>query len=79
MEGMQKINDDFYVDKSKALGKGQFGTVYKGYHLSENRIIAVKFVDSKKLDQNPDYEREIVVMEDLAKIRHPNIMGYYGY
>lgn len=31
------------------------------------------------LDKNPDYEREIVVMEDLAKIRHPNIMGYYGY
>jgi serine/threonine protein kinase len=53
--------------------------VYKGYHLSENRIIAVKFVEKKKLDQNPDYEREILVMEDLAKIRHPNIMGYYGY
>lgn len=31
------------------------------------------------LEKNPDYEREIVVMEDLAKIRHPNIMGYYGY
>lgn len=44
MEGMQKINEDFYVDKSKSLGKGNFGTVYKGYHLSENRIIAVKFI-----------------------------------
>lgn len=31
---MQKINDDFYVDKTKSLGKGNFGTVYKGYHLS---------------------------------------------
>jgi hypothetical protein len=57
MEGMQKINDDFYVDKSKSLGKGQFGIVYKGYHLSENRIIAVKFVDKKKLAENPDHER----------------------
>lgn len=27
----------------------------------------------------PDYEREIMVMHDLAKINHQNIMGYYGY
>jgi len=31
------------------------------------------------LQKNEDYEREIVVMQDLAKINHPNIMGYYGY
>jgi serine/threonine protein kinase len=43
------------VDKSKVLGKGNFGVVFKGYHLSENRIIAVKFIDKKMLDKNPDY------------------------
>lgn len=42
--GMKKITPDYYVDKSKELGKGNFGTVYKGYHLSANQIIAVKFV-----------------------------------
>lgn len=52
---MQKINQEFYVDKSKVLGKGNFGVVFKGYHLSENRIIAVKFIDKKMLDKNPDY------------------------
>ena len=59
---MKKVTDDFYIDKTKELGKGNFGTVYKGYHLSFNRIIAVKFVDKKTLAKFPDYEREIAVM-----------------
>lgn len=53
--GMKKITEDFYVDKSKELGKGNFGVVYKGYHLSTNRIIAVKFVEKKMLKNFPDY------------------------
>lgn len=57
MDGMQKITDDFYVDKSKCIGKGNFGVVYKGFHLSENRIIAVKFMDKKKLEKTPGYQR----------------------
>ena len=54
---MKKITEDFYVDKTKVLGKGNFGVVFKGYHLSENRLIAVKFIDRKMLDRCPDYER----------------------
>jgi hypothetical protein len=34
MQGMEKVNDDFYIDRSKQLGKGNYGVVYKGYHLS---------------------------------------------
>ncbi len=41
---MHKINKNFYVDKTKSLGKGNYGVVYKGYRLDENRIIAVKFI-----------------------------------
>lgn len=67
------------MDKSKELGRGNFGVVYKGYQLSTNQIIAVKFVEKKVLAKFPDYEREIIVMQDLAQIRHQNIMGYYGY
>ena len=77
--GMKKITSQFYVDKSKQLGKGNFGVVYKGYQLSSNQIIAVKFVEKKVLARFPDYESEIIVMQDLAQIRHQNIMGYYGY
>lgn len=61
------------------MGKGNYGVVFKGYHLSENRIIAVKFMEKKMLDKIPEHEREIQVMAELAKINHPNIMGYYGY
>ena len=43
------MNEDFYVDRSKQLGKGNYGVVYKGYHLTENRIIAVKFIERKML------------------------------
>lgn len=79
MQGMEKVNDDFYIDRSKQLGKGNYGVVFKGYHLSENRIIAVKFMEKKMLDKIPEHEREINVMSELAKLNHPNIMGYYGY
>lgn len=44
MNGMSKINNDFYVDKTKKLGEGNFGIVFKGYMLSENKIIAVKYM-----------------------------------
>ena len=76
---MTKITSDFYVDETYELGKGRFGIVYKGYQPSQNRIIAVKFVHRHMLRLYPDYEREIMIMKDLAKINHPNIMGYYGY
>lgn len=54
---MEKITDDFYMDKSKQLGKGNFGVVYKGYWVSENKIIAVKFMERQMLKKFPDYER----------------------
>lgn len=79
MQGMQKVSDDFYIDRTKSLGKGNYGVVYKGYHLSENRIIAVKFMEKKMLEKIPEHERQINVMAQLAKVSHPNIMGYYGY
>ena len=79
MQGMEKVTDDFYIDRSKPLGKGNYGVVFKGYHLSENRIIAIKFMEKKMLDKIPEHEREINVMAELAKVVHPNIMGYYGY
>lgn len=55
MQGMEKINDDFYIDRSKTLGKGNYGVVFKGYHLSENRIIAVKFMEKKMLEKIPEH------------------------
>lgn len=56
-ETMQKVTEDFYVDKSIVLGKGNFGVVFKGYWVSEDKIIAVKFMDRQMLKKFPDYER----------------------
>lgn len=55
MKGMERVNDDFYIDRSKELGHGNYGIVFKGYHISENRIIAVKFIERKLLDRMPDH------------------------
>lgn len=76
---MTKVTSDFLVDETYELGRGRFGIVYKGYQLSQNRIIAVKFIHKNMLRLYPDYERELVTMRDLSHINHPNIMGYYGY
>ena len=55
MQGMEKVNDNFYIDRSKSLGKGNYGTVFKGYHLKENRIIAIKFMEKKMLEKVPEH------------------------
>lgn len=55
MPGMEKITEQFYVDRSKVLGKGNFGVVFKGYWMTENKIIAVKFMDKAMLKKFPDY------------------------
>jgi protein-serine/threonine kinase len=65
--------------QDKKLGRGRFGVVYKGYNSKKNQIIAVKYVSKKMLNQLPKYERELIVLEDIAKFVHPYIMGYYGY
>jgi serine/threonine protein kinase len=76
---MIKVCSDFYVDRSVQLGKGNYGTVFKGFQLSRNQIIAVKFMDNNGLKLHKDYERELIIMQDLTKLKHQNIMGYFGY
>jgi serine/threonine protein kinase len=56
---MIKVCNDFYMDSNQKLGKGNYGTVYKGYKLSTNQIIAVKFLPSELVFRNKYYEREI--------------------
>lgn len=77
---MKRLNDDFFIDESQQIGKGNFGVVYKGYQVSENRLIAIKFLNRAKMNNlgKINIEREIEVMELLGKFNHPNIMGYYG-
>lgn len=76
---MKKINNQFYANTDFEIGSGNYGVVYKGYNIVNNQIVAVKFMDRKRLEKFENYEREITVMLDLAKYTHPNIMGFYGF
>lgn len=56
------------------LGKGSFGTVYKGMCRAEDEYVAVKkiIVPSEK---RAVVEKELMIMESL---HHPNIVKYWG-
>lgn len=55
------------------VGRGAFGSVYKGIQSSLSRAVAVKFFDSKFIDgpaERKRFEREALL---LARIEHPSI------
>ncbi|KAJ9665064.1 Protein kinase of the Mitotic Exit Network [Coniosporium apollinis] len=60
------------------LGKGAFGSVYRGLNWSTGETVAVKQV---KLADLPKTELRVIMLEiDLLKnLNHPNIVKYHGY
>jgi serine/threonine protein kinase len=76
--GIKQINKDFYY-KREIIGTGATSIVFYGYQASADRMVAVKFINEEITRRYKDGEREMMVMHDLAKLNHPNIMGYYGY
>jgi serine/threonine protein kinase len=58
-----KLNNDIYMEKSQTCGTGKYGVVYKGYQLSSNRIIAIKFISRKILKLWNNYQREVKILE----------------
>ncbi|KAI8013554.1 putative wall-associated receptor kinase-like 16 [Camellia lanceoleosa] len=63
-----------YYDKSKIVGRGGNGIVYKGT-LGDKRIVAIrksKVVDESQVEQ---FINEIVV---LSQINHPNVVKLVG-
>uniref|UniRef100_A0A914EN46 Polynucleotide 5'-hydroxyl-kinase NOL9 n=1 Tax=Acrobeloides nanus TaxID=290746 RepID=A0A914EN46_9BILA len=71
--------NDFSSDK--ILGKGGYGTVYKGYWKLTD--VAIKRLLTKK-DGGSEHEKErlrqsLQELRTLAKFRHDNILALYGY
>ena len=55
------LDKDIKINRSMILGCGQFGTVYKGFRISDSRFIAIKFIPQYKV--NPKIlEREIRIL-----------------
>ncbi|ONK81737.1 uncharacterized protein A4U43_C01F32370 [Asparagus officinalis] len=61
-------------DRSKELGDGGYGTVYKGL-LRDGRVVAVKRLYETSYKRVEQFMNEVGI---LSRVRHPNLVTLYG-
>lgn len=63
--------------RTKVIGQGKFGVVYKGHHKQTKKTVAIKVLDlDTKYDEVVDVQQEIQFLADLKNA--PNVTHYYG-
>jgi len=72
IEQLKKATDNF--DKSRELGVGGNGTVYKGI-LEDNKVVAVKRSRIGNVDRADEFVQEIII---LSQINHRNVVRLLG-
>ncbi|KAL0344164.1 UNVERIFIED_CONTAM: Serine/threonine-protein kinase PBL27 [Sesamum angustifolium] len=58
------------------IGAGGFGSVYKGRSVKNGQLIAVKQLNRRGLQGQPEFLVEILM---LSLLQHPNIIRMFGY
>jgi len=72
IEDLKKATNNF--DKSRELGTGGQGTVYKGI-LKDNKVVAVKRSKVMDLAQTEEFVQELII---LSQINHKNVVRLLG-
>lgn len=63
--------------RTKIIGQGKFGTVYKGYHKKTRQIVAIKVLELDTKDNEVvDVQQEIQFLAALKNT--PNVTHYHG-
>jgi len=72
IEDLKKATNNF--DKSRELGTGGQGTVYKGI-MEDNKVVAVKRSKVMDLAQTEEFVQELII---LSQINHKNVVRLLG-
>lgn len=76
MSNPNKVVGD-YVIRTKIIGRGNFSTIYEGYHQQFNKNVAVKKIDVEDTQKLKTYvQREIDLHQKLV---HPHIVSMYDH
>ncbi|RKP13869.1 kinase-like domain-containing protein, partial [Piptocephalis cylindrospora] len=62
----------------ECLGKGAYGSVFRGFNTQTGESVAVKRIKLKALSPS-DTERLMDEVTILKRVRHPNIVCFYNY
>lgn len=69
--------DDFKVN-NKAIGVGQFGSVYSCVKKSTGKELAIKFIETVCYERN-EYDRFIRDILNISRLNHPAILPIYDW
>ena len=63
----------------ETIGKGAYGSVFKGIHIKTGTVVALKIVDLDQPDDDiEDIRKEVALLSSLKGDERSNITSYYG-